>query len=569
MTSIPTSRATAGILRAVLPLVLAAGLVQELPAADRGVRNSKHNLSASGPGRVKSSQESYVCIFCHTTHAASKDAPLWNRYSSGTVYVPYTSTTAKSRPGQPTGASKLCLSCHDGTVALGMVRSRRQHIKFEGGIKKMPKGSANLGSDLSDDHPISFTYDKDLAAKNTELKDPSAINDAVRLDTNKQMQCTSCHDPHSDSFGHFLVMKNSQSALCTACHSKKGWQSSMHRLSTAEWDGTGTNPWPNTRRKSVKDNGCENCHTPHSAGIGQRLLIFPDEEDNCLSCHNGKVAAKNIKSVLNRASVHPILAESGVHDPTEHLINAPRHAECSDCHDPHAVNDTPATAPDAPGTIAGVRGVDSEGQAVTAITKEYQLCYRCHADSENKGPARVSRQYPETNVRLEFDTKSASYHPVEEKGRNTDVPSLIEPLKATSLIYCSDCHSTDRSDNPGTSLRGPHGSKWEPILVRRLETSDHSAESSSSYALCYGCHSRSSILGNESFPSHNVHIVDEKTACTTCHDPHGVPRNEHLINFNTEYVKPFNGTLQFRDLGRFSGSCSLRCHEVDHDETTY
>ena len=543
--------------------------VPESRAGSRSVRESRHNLSASGPGPINAPKESYVCIFCHTTHSGSTEAPLWNRFSSGTVYVPYTSTTAKAKPGQPTGSSKLCLSCHDGTIALGMVRSRRQKIPFAGGIKKMPKGSANLGSDLSDDHPISFKYDKGLVGRNPELNDPSSLTAEVRLDKDDQMQCTTCHDPHNDGFGHFLVMENKESALCVACHNMEGWSASRHRLSAAKWDGTGTDPWPHTKRKSVKDNGCENCHSPHSAGIGQRLLVFPDEEDNCLHCHNGKVASKNVKSVLNKASVHPVLLESGVHDPTEDVINPPRHAECADCHNPHAVRDDPASAPDASGALTGVRGVDSDGQVVSAITKEYELCYRCHADSKDRGPARIARQYPETNTRLEFDPQSASYHPVEEKGRNDSVPSLITPLQHTSLIYCTDCHNSDKGDGPAAGPRGPHGSKWRPILERRLDTTDHSAESSSSYALCYKCHSRSSILADESFPTHNTHTVDVKAACTTCHDPHGVVRAEHLINFNTEYVKPFVGKIEFKDMGRFSGSCSLRCHDVDHDERTY
>src|SRR4029079_19336304 len=100
--------------------------------------------------------------FCHTPHGASGDAPLWNRFSSAATYIPCSSSTARATIGQPTGSSKLCLSCHDGTVALGMVNSRSTPIQMQNNITTIPIGPANLGTDLSDDHPVSFTYDNAL-----------------------------------------------------------------------------------------------------------------------------------------------------------------------------------------------------------------------------------------------------------------------------------------------------------------------------------------------------------------------------------------------------------------------
>ena len=57
------------------------------------VRNTRHNLSASGPGTVKATTETQVCVFCHTPHAGTQEAdpaapplPLWNRRLSGHTY---------------------------------------------------------------------------------------------------------------------------------------------------------------------------------------------------------------------------------------------------------------------------------------------------------------------------------------------------------------------------------------------------------------------------------------------------------------------------------------------------
>src|ERR1043166_8158441 len=85
--------------------------------------NTRHNLSVSGPGPIKSTNEQQICIFCHTPHNAAPIQPLWNRNLPVTAYIPYSSNSLQAKPGQPTGSSKLCLSCHDGTIALSSVLS--------------------------------------------------------------------------------------------------------------------------------------------------------------------------------------------------------------------------------------------------------------------------------------------------------------------------------------------------------------------------------------------------------------------------------------------------------------
>jgi hypothetical protein len=146
-------------------------------------------------------------------------------------------------------------------------------------------------------------------------------------------------------------------------------------------------------------------------------------------------------------------------------------------------------------------------------------------------------------------------------GRNPDVPSLLLPLTTSSRTYCTDCHNSDAGPGAGgNGPNGPHGSVFEPILERQLSLTDNETETAGTYALCYKCHSRTSLLADESFP-HRIHVVDNRTSCMTCHDPHGSERNTHLINFNSFYVTPFNGSVQFNDTGTFRGECTLTCHE--------
>jgi len=525
-----------------------------------GVLTTKHNLSVSGVGTVKAASEDKVCIFCHVAHQAAPEGPLWNRKSTGAVYTPYTSSTAVALHGQPTGSSLLCLSCHDGTIALGDVLSGGP-IQMLSGVTTMPTGGGSLGTNLSDDHPFSFVFDSALAARRGELADPGTLTGRVKLDATGQIQCVTCHDPHNDVFGKFLVMDNRGTALCETCHQKSNWTQSPHNNSTSAWNGVGPNPWPGSIYNTVADNGCQNCHKPHTAGLGQRLLKHVTEEDTCMVCHNGNVA-QDVQSDFNKVSVHPVMNTVGIHDPTEPVVVTNRHVECVDCHNPHSAGTGPGTP--------GISGVDFLGNTITPITADYQVCFRCHGDSPNQSPPHTPRQVAQANIRLQFDIANPSFHPVAGVGKNNDVPSLIPPLSVASTITCTDCHGSDGGSNR------PHGSIYTPILKMQNMT-NRGPESAAAYALCYSCHDRNSILGDVTFSEHRMHIVDENAPCNTCHAPHGVSiaagatitSNVKLINFNTNEVTPSGGVINFTSNGPRAGSCTLSCHGENHNPETY
>ncbi|HLP78313.1 MAG TPA: cytochrome C, partial [Candidatus Paceibacterota bacterium] len=279
----------------------------------------------------------------------------------------------------------------------------------------------------------------------------------------------------------------------------------------------------------------------------------------------------NIQTEFSKASVHPVANTTGVHDPTEDSINPTRHVECADCHNPHATKVQAATAPAASGALTGVKGVNASGAVVNPLANEYELCFRCHADSTARGTARVTRQVVQTNTRLEFQPSNLSYHPIEAVGKNSSVPSLISPWTASSRMFCTDCHNNNQGPGAGgTGPKGPHGSAYVPLLERRLDLVDNQTESATIYALCYKCHSRTSILGNASFKEHSKHVTGERAACTTCHDSHGVTSATHLINFNKTYVTPSSsGRLEFIDNGVNRGTCYLTCHGENHNPLSY
>lgn len=540
------------------------------------IKHTKHNLSSGGPvGSIKASDTSMICIFCHATHSGRSFAPIWNREAGVPVYTLYDSSTLHSVPGQPDGTSKLCLSCHDGTIALGRVLSRKNEFAMlNTNMGRIPPGKrSNLGSDLSDDHPISF--DPALAVSSSpELKHPSP-SDKVGYDGQGKLQCTSCHDPHNDTHGDFLSRSNLNARICKTCHEPAGFNGlSSHDISSKTWNGHGQDPWPYTQFSSVADNSCINCHSSHGAEGKERLLTDSREEDVCYVCHNGNVGV-NIKSAFQKISRHNVKAYQGIHDPTENIRTASKHVECSDCHNPHAANNHRASAPLVKGELKNVSGVTITGNSVSNATYEFQVCFKCHGEDRYFVQPPAQRLFSTTtNLRTAFQPTNVSYHPVAAKGKNTTCNYTLKPdyIPASSRIYCSHCHNSDSSQRAGGSgPNGPHGSSYEYLLERQYVTADYSRFSNANYALCFKCHYSSRLLdeNGSGFEKHRKHIDDENTSCSVCHDPHGSPNYIGLINFDTNVVfSNSNGELKFEVIGD-RGYCYLECHGENHGPADY
>ncbi len=556
--------------------VLALVALWSVPARGEdgaGVLLSKHNLSRTGPGS-RSNTETQVCRACHVPHGPP----------------PPLSRAPVAPPGAGRG-SQVCLGCHDGTVAASPNGSLPPAPALA--IPVLPPrgfGTDILGLDvgvgasgLGRSHPIGVT--PSLGRNLRALGLTSALS--LRQD---RVECATCHDPHEEARDpvtrKFLARDNRASGLCLECHDLDYWayNPSVHQTSQKRYDPS---DGAHTGYSTVADNGCESCHRPHNAAPS--LLKKPGAAV-CLDCHQGRVAAKDLRGAVLAPYGHPVLAENGVHDPTEGTgrgpplpeLNpgSPRHVTCVDCHNPHAVYSRQAEAPFVSGALANVRGITLAGEPVDPARYEYELCFKCHGDSRNQTGARRSLfqrlpASPEPNLRLTFDVRSApSFHPIEGPGRSHDVPSLIPPLSNRSMIYCSDCHSSDAAGGP----RGPHGSAYPGLLERPLAMLDHTPESPQAYALCYKCHDRAAVLSPSSpFPTHTLHVVRAATPCTACHDPHGVSarqgnasNNAHLINFDTRIVgRNQRGLREYASQGPRSGRCSSSCHGKDHDEVGY
>lgn len=553
--------------------LLAWGLLAVASPSHSGLRDSVHNLTATGPGTVRAPAATQLCIFCHTPHNANPARALWNRDVPATVYQLYDSSTLEATLNQPTGASRVCLSCHDGTVALGNLRVAPR----SGRVSLGPvRGRASLGTDLSDDHPVSFVYDSALALRRGELADPTGVSKELPLDSTGQLQCTTCHDPHDNPYRKFLRVDDRRGALCTACHRLTDWRGSTHASSPASSRRSGTGPWPRSPYDNVADNACGSCHRPHSAAHPARLLSRDREPDVCLACHDGSVTEHDLDREFTKLSAHRIDGSDWIHEPREDPAQMPSHVTCVDCHNPHESSSSPAAAPSVSGRLRGVSGVNQGGSAVRRASYEYEICFKCHG-VRNETTQGIAREDNIRNVRLELSPSNRSYHPVTDVGRNLDVRGFTPGYSSTSIIYCTDCHNNDEWDPAGGRPRGAHGSRYQPLLEKEYQTDDPVPESFQSYALCYKCHERGFLINDQAntFP-HGRHVRDEQASCAVCHDAHGARDNESLINFmrydrsGQSVVNPSSsGRLEFVSTGAGSGQCFLECHGSNHDPKSY
>lgn len=193
-----------------------------------------------------------VCAFCHTPHHAMADPtgeqqPLWSHEYTGyiTNYIAYESPTLDAAIMDPLmGPSRLCMSCHDGVVAVD------QHYGMAGtkvGIGGDGWGGRDIGlatagnADFSNDHPIGFSYNQAqtddvggglFAAAGRQFIDndnnPTLTVEDVLL-YGDLMTCATCHDVHNKDNAsntvapgrnYFVYAPQDGSALCLTCHDK-------------------------------------------------------------------------------------------------------------------------------------------------------------------------------------------------------------------------------------------------------------------------------------------------------------------------------------------------------------
>jgi predicted CXXCH cytochrome family protein len=229
-----------------------------------GINGTVHDLSTvhNGMNYVASPADPLkrICIFCHAPHNTYRlstatggsgpqapDAfdylPLWNHQ----LQANYNYTMYENGPGAPTegpqasqailngmtpgSSSLLCLSCHDGSVAVNQYGNVDQPITSQSGGGLTISSQYQIGKDkyLGNHHPIGFNYDSvqvaDPGIRNADtamLTPTTFVRDHLLGTGNQYMECDTCHSVHNKgNTGERLLWRSDQnSELCLTCHDK-------------------------------------------------------------------------------------------------------------------------------------------------------------------------------------------------------------------------------------------------------------------------------------------------------------------------------------------------------------
>jgi hypothetical protein len=264
------------ILLAIASLTASASTAFAGLAAHTGINGSLHDMNTIN----YATNDTYkrTCAFCHTPHNATTggtvNAPLWNHKASTVALDPYAWASPLNQSitinvGDPLiGPSRLCMGCHDGVVAVdshGTAGSAAGTGVMTTAFTDAMTGAATEKryiSDLTVTHPIGFTYDAAVAARNTAgdgnqlvpkgngfiADGQSATLLSSTFDTNTRtgitsgtkkisdtlyaqgyVTCASCHDVHNSvnakpvtagAYNYFLYAQEEGSAICLSCHIK-------------------------------------------------------------------------------------------------------------------------------------------------------------------------------------------------------------------------------------------------------------------------------------------------------------------------------------------------------------
>ncbi len=232
-------------------LVLAPAVAWAAPGT--GIAGTDHDFYA---GPFIANTTIGVCTFCHTPHQAISTLLLWNhRLSKNNFSWDVPKTTAGTE--FPTiggeaykGPTAKCLSCHDGSVAVGDVYWFDEKAQVVDATKITDPGHlVGSGGAMAGNHPVAMPYPY-LQAKNTyNLKttgdaftgnewqttpitpvrvfndDGSGNITAGAVAGKTGIECSSCHDPHNkqstgDMFLRGTLAGNSTDYICLKCHIK-------------------------------------------------------------------------------------------------------------------------------------------------------------------------------------------------------------------------------------------------------------------------------------------------------------------------------------------------------------
>jgi len=249
------------------------------PTLGGGVFGTKHDFSGTGYQRPVGGVTVGSCSICHTPHVALSTRLLWNQqpstvtsYTWGDTTITRGGTVLPSTAGN--GPSVRCLSCHDGSVAVGDTAVFHETVRGMGapgdgtlgfntgtivgrvsGIFQIGTAAPNATSgSMAGNHPIGIPYPLNNVTGNYNgvsggtqvdyvefVANPHAPATGIKLYTDDGagnitagtsagqtgIECTSCHDPHNKQVQDWPFLRGkvqgstkTDGYLCLQCHVK-------------------------------------------------------------------------------------------------------------------------------------------------------------------------------------------------------------------------------------------------------------------------------------------------------------------------------------------------------------
>ena len=461
-----------------------------LTAMQDGTASSYHHLVLSD--NADYSVSSKTCLMCHVNHDIFR--PDLNpgfgtrasnlRVDTTTTVVQGSATVLLNSDYQSTGTGGICLSCHSGTQTKGYTQ---------------PDGSTQTPALSKTD------YDGGTLAHNYNLP-ITFSNDGSVFNAN----CTKCHNDD--------MSKQYQNSTYTTGTHDSNEKSMLDSLGIV------------TAQTPMEEQFCFRCHSTTSNPNSATGRDYFNQQ-------NMSASSRAIEAIFGYTYTHPTSTFSNRHQTVEDgtdFADGNRHAECSDCHNPHSAqpgthNGSTALVSNALKGTWGVKPTSwpaaatptDNGNVFTApasytkvedaTLEEWMICLKCHsnyttlpAGSRNLGEE-INPNYPST-------------HGITAPGTNPycDNLTMLEPWASSKRAWCSDCHSSSNSSDP----KGPHGSNLEHMLVATTVSSRQVGT-----PLCYVCHmetvywSDGNAVQNSGFRHHPPGKNNHKDTygCFTCH----------------------------------------------------
>ena len=368
---------------------------------------------------------------------------------------------------------KECLVCHENWLLEAKIKSPKLlSLQSFDAANKLMCLSCHDGS-LADDRETFLGFEKFSHPVEEEVPEDFKMPKDFPTKDGK-LYCGTCHTPHTETGSEkkldytFMRKPNVNSKLCMECHEENAEGKVNHPI----LKDTGENFTEELAQKVVKLGGkvtkkgelqCESCHSPHRGKAKKALIEKVKRSELCIVCHEESLNSKEHPDYRN----HPI--HKDFPEDAELLAFKEKKAitesvECLTCHRTHREeNEHLLTFKEK--KLCALCHVEEKRVNITKHNIDKKSCRSCHIAHKAKGKKLWSFKLPEEA----YDYASI----IDAKGKND--------------ILCLSCHYT------GNTIKGEE--------VKSVGTLTHPT-------------------GSKVKEKIDLPLVEGRTSCTTCHDPH-------------------------------------------------